>query len=156
VNVSGSRRRFTMRCGTMPNSGCCSPTPPEVFFQRRLFYTDPNPINALWEPGASGTERPCVILYEAHHGITNAIVDESARWEDITERRAATGQITTRNNQWLLELNNLLVSPIRRAGNTANYFPNRSATVRNQQVHRAVRCEPPIFNTQAHVPSVSR
>ena len=97
----------------------------KLFFNGGLFYTDPNPANALWDPAHPERNVPASFYMKRINEITNAIVDESARW--------GTYFLTnyTRNNQWLIELNNLL-GFTNTAANTANYFPQRSANVLNQ------------------------
>lgn len=96
------------------------------FFNGGIFYTDPNPVNAVWNP-AHPERNPAAAYYMRRiTEITNAIVDESARWGGYTP-----GTNYTRNYQWLLELNNLL-GFTNTPANTANYFPQRSATVLNQ------------------------
>jgi hypothetical protein len=96
-----------------------------LFFNGGLFYTDPNPANARWDAAHPERNVPASYYMKRINEITNAIVDESARW--------GTYFLTnyTRNNQWLLELNNLL-GFTNTAANTANYFPQRSANVLNQ------------------------
>jgi hypothetical protein len=114
----------------------------KLFFNGGLFYADPNPTNALWDP--AHPERNIAASYYMRRitEITNAIVDESARWGGYL---LTTNY--TRNYQWLQELNNLLGFtniPV----NSANYFPLRSANVLNQ--YRAIGLFPsvnaPVFN----------
>jgi len=96
------------------------------FFNGGLFYTDPNFTNAVWDPAHPERNVPASYYMRRINEITNAIVDESARWGGYT-----LVSNYTRNDQWLRELNNLL-GYATNAGNTANYFPLRSANVLNQ------------------------
>jgi hypothetical protein len=89
-----------------------------------VLYTDPaNPI-----PDPTHPERnvPASIYMKRITEITNAVVDESARWGGYS---LTTNY--TRNLHWLREMNNLL-GYTNTAGNTANYFPTRSATLLGQ------------------------
>src|SRR4029077_8052395 len=76
--------------------------------------------------------------------ITNAIVDESARWGGYL---LTTNY--TRNDQWLRELNNLL-GFTNNPGSTANYFPIRTTNVLGQ--YKAIGLFPgvnaPIYSQQ--------
>jgi hypothetical protein len=117
-----------------------------LFFNNGIFYTDPNPASALWNPAYPERNVPASFYMKRITEITNAIVDESARWGTYTYYPyAETNQ--TRNNQWLLELNNLL-GFANTPGNTADYFPNRTANVLAQ--YKAIGLFPsvnaPIFN----------
>lgn len=94
------------------------------FFNGGVFYTDP--ANPLPNPTRPERNVPAALYMKRITEITNAIVDESARWGGYT---LTTNY--TRNDHWLRELNNLL-GYSSNPGNTANYFPQRSATVLNQ------------------------
>lgn len=108
----------------------------QLFFNGGIFYTDPNPANAVWDP-AHPERNPAAAYYMKRiNEITNAIVDESARWGTYTP-----GTNYSRNYPWLLELNNLL-GRTNTGGNTANYFPQRSANVLNQ--YRAIGLFPSV------------
>src|SRR5207247_4251355 len=98
----------------------------KCFFNGGLFYIDPNPTNTLWDPTHPERNVPASYYMKRINEIDTAIVDESARWGGYT-------LITnyTRNDHWLRELNNLL-GYTNNPGNTANYFPQRSANVLNQ------------------------
>jgi len=96
------------------------------FFNGGLFYTDPDPVRALWDPAHPERNIPAAYYMRRIREIDTAIVDESARWGGYT---LTTNY--TRNNHWLRELNNLL-GFTNNAGNTANFFPTRSATVLSQ------------------------
>ena len=89
------------------------------FFNGGLFYTDP--ANPLWDPSHPERNVPAAYYMKRINEIDSAIVDESARWGGyfLTNNY-------TRNIHWLRELNNLL-GYTNNVGNTANYFPNRSA-----------------------------
>jgi hypothetical protein len=94
------------------------------FFNNGVLYTDSaNPI-----PDPTHPERNVPASYYMRRitEITNAIVDESARWGGYL---LTTNY--TRNDHWLRELNNLL-GYTNTIGNTTNYFPQRSAVVLNQ------------------------
>ena len=52
----------------------------KLFFNGGLFYTDPNPANALWDPAHPERNIPASYYMKRITEITNAIVDESARW----------------------------------------------------------------------------
>ncbi len=107
-----------------------------------LFYTDPNHANAIWDPAHPERNVPASLYMKRITEITNAIVDESARWGGYL---LTTNY--TRNLHWLRELNNLL-GYATNSGNTADYFPSRSATVLNQ--YRSIGLFPgtsaPVFN----------
>ena len=114
----------------------------KLFFNGGLFYTDPNPANALWDPAHPERNIPAYYYMKRITEITNAIVDESARWGGYTltnngfplalvNANIPGNNLYARNDYWLRELNNLL-GYTNTAGNTANYFPNRSTTVLNQ------------------------
>jgi hypothetical protein len=89
-----------------------------------VLYTDP----AYPVPDPAHPERnvPASIYMKRITEITNAIVDESARWGGYS---LTTNY--TRNDHWLRELDNLL-GYTNTPGNTANYFPLRSANLLNQ------------------------
>lgn len=89
-----------------------------------LFYTDPN--RPVWDPAHPERNVPASFYLKRINEIDTAIVDESARWGGYL---LTTNY--TRNEHWLRELNNLL-GFINNAGNTANFFPTRSATVLGQ------------------------
>jgi hypothetical protein len=89
-----------------------------------VFYTDP--ANPLPDPSHPERNVPASFYLKRIREIDSAIVDESARWGGYT---LTTNY--TRNDHWLRELNNLL-GYTNNAGNTANYFPQRSAIVLNQ------------------------
>jgi hypothetical protein len=114
------------------------------FFNGGLFYTDPNPTNAVWDPAHPERNIPASYYMRRINEITNAIVDESARWGGYT---LTTNY--TRNDHWLRELNNLL-GYTNNPGNTANYFPLRTTNVINQ--YKAAGLFPsvnaPIFGQQ--------
>jgi hypothetical protein len=114
------------------------------FFNGGLFYTDPNPTNAVWDPAHPERNVPASYYMRRINEITNAIVDESARWGGYT---LTTNY--TRNNHWLRELNNLL-GYTNNPGNTANYFPLRTTNVINQ--YKAAGLFPsvnaPVFSQQ--------
>ena len=114
----------------------------KFFFNGGLFYTDPNPTNALWDPNHPERNVPASYYMKRINEINTAIVDESARWGGYT---LTTNY--TRNDHWLLELNNLL-GFTNTAGNTTNYFPIRSSNVLAQ--YQAIGLFPnigaPIFN----------
>jgi hypothetical protein len=103
----------------------------KLFFNGGLFYTDPNPANALWDPAHPERNIPASYYMRRITEITNAIVDESARWGGYYGWTTGTGSNYTRNDQWLRELSNLL-GYTNNPGNTANYFPNRTAKVLSQ------------------------
>src|SRR5207247_5313534 len=120
------------------------------FFTGGLFYADPNPTNALWDPAHPERNVPASYYMKRIAEITNAIVDESARWGGYYGATSGTGTNYTRNNKWLLELNNLIgFTNTALLGNTANYFPNRSTTVLNQfkSVGLFPNVSAPIFNS---------
>ena len=95
-----------------------------------VLYTDPAHPNP--DPAHPERNVPAAYYMKRITEITNAIVDESARWGGYYgQATTSTGTNYTRNNQWLLELNNLL-GYTNTPGNTANYFPLRSANVLNQ------------------------
>jgi len=96
------------------------------FFNGGLFYIDPAYTNAVWNPAHPERNVPASYYMRRITEITNAIVAESARWGGYL---LTTNY--TRNDQWLRELNNLL-GYATNAGNTANYFPLRTANVLNQ------------------------
>src|ERR1017187_6003279 len=114
----------------------------KLFASGGLFYTDPNPTNAIWDPAHPERNVPASYYMKRINEITNAIVDESARWGGYL---LTTNY--TRNDHWLRELNNLL-GLTNNPGNTTNYFPLRSATVLNQ--YKALGLFPgvsaPVFN----------
>jgi hypothetical protein len=114
------------------------------FFNSGLFYTDPNPTNAVWDPAHPERNVPASYYMRRINEITNAIVDESARWGGYT---LTTNY--TRDNHWLRELNNLL-GYTNNPGNTANYFPLRTTNVLNQ--YKAIGLFPsvnaPVFSQQ--------
>ena len=95
----------------------------QQFSNGGLFYVDPNPAHALYNPAHPEWNPAAAYYMRRINEITNAIVDESARWGGYL-----AGTNYTRNYQWLLELNNLL-GFTNSVGNTANYFPQRSAAV---------------------------
>ena len=103
----------------------------KLFFNGGLFYTDPSPTNALWDPAHPERNIPASYYMTRISEITNAIVDESARWGGYYGWSSGTGSNYTRNDQWLRELNNLL-GFTNNPGNTASYFPNRTAKVLGQ------------------------
>jgi hypothetical protein len=110
------------------------------FFNNGTLYTDTaNPM-----PDAAHPERnvPATFYMKRVSEITNAIVDESARWGGFL----LTTEYT-RNEHWLRELNNLL-GYATNAGNTSSYFPQRSAIVLNQ--YKSISLFPsvsaPVFN----------
>ncbi|MDB6110001.1 MAG: putative secreted protein, partial [Pedosphaera sp.] len=84
------------------------------FFNSGLFYTDPNPANALWDPAHPERNVPASYYMKRINEIDTAIVDESARWGGYL-----LNTNYTRNGHWLRELNNLL-GYTNNAGNTAN------------------------------------
>jgi hypothetical protein len=96
------------------------------FFNGGLFYTDPSPTNAVWDPAHPERNVPASYYMRRINEIDSAIVDESARWGGYT-----LNTNYTRNNHWLRELNNLL-GYTNNPGNTANYFPLRTTNVINQ------------------------
>jgi hypothetical protein len=100
----------------------------KAFFNGGVFYTDPNPANALWDPAHPERNRPAFYYMRRINEITNAIVDEAARWGGYYGATSGTGTNYTRNFQWLGELNSLLGFTNTGLGNTASYFPIRSAT----------------------------
>lgn len=116
----------------------------KLFFNGGLFYTDPNPTNAIWDPAHPERNVPASYYMRRINEITNAIVDESARWGGYT---LTTNY--TRNDHWLRELNNLL-GYTNNPGNTANYFPRRTTNVLNQ--YKAIGLFPsvnaPLFSQQ--------
>ncbi len=96
------------------------------FFNGGLFYTDPNPANAFYDPAHPERNIPAAWYMRRIKEIDTAIVDESARWGGYL---LTTNY--TRNNHWLRELNNLL-GYTNNPGNTYSFFPGRSTTVLNQ------------------------
>lgn len=95
----------------------------KLFFNGGVFYAV---SNAPWDPSHPERNVPASYYLRRINEINMAIVDESARWGGYM---LTTNY--TRNNQWLLELSNLL-GYTNTAGNTTNYFPLRSARVLNQ------------------------
>jgi hypothetical protein len=114
------------------------------FFNGGLLYTDPNPANALWDPSHPERNVPAAFYMKRINEIDTAIVDESARWGGYL-----LNTNYTRNDHWLRELNNLL-GYTNNPGNTANFFPLRSANVLNQ--YKALGLFPsvsaPVFSQQ--------
>jgi len=112
------------------------------FFNGGTFYTDP--ANSRPDPVHPERNMPASLYLKRITEIDTAIVDESARWGGYT---LTTNY--TRNDHWLRELNNLL-GYTNNPGNTANYFPQRSANVLNQ--YRTIGLFPsvnaPVFGTQ--------
>jgi hypothetical protein len=94
-----------------------------------VLYTDP--ANPIPDPAHPERNVPASIYMKRITEITNAIVDESARWGGYYGWATGNGTNYTRNNQWLLELNNLF-GYTNTPNNTANYFPTRSATLLSQ------------------------
>ncbi len=93
----------------------------KLFSTGGVFYTDPdNPV-----PDFAHPERnvPAALYMKRIAEITNAIVDESARWGGYM---LTTNY--TRNYHWLRELNNLL-GYTNTFSNTVNYFPQRSSNI---------------------------
>ena len=105
-----------------------------------VLYTDP--ANPVPDPAHPERNVPASIYMKRITEITNAIVDESARWGGYS---LTTNY--TRNNHWLRELDNLL-GYTNNPGNTTNYFPLRPAIVLNQ--YKAIGLFPnvsaPVFN----------
>ncbi|HEX3800331.1 MAG TPA: lamin tail domain-containing protein [Verrucomicrobiae bacterium] len=115
----------------------------KLFFNGGLFYI--NPTNSFWDPAHPQNNLAASYYMKRITEITNAIVDESARWGGYL---LTTNY--TRNNHWLRELNNLLGFATNAPLNTTNYFPIRSANVLNQ--YRAIGLFPnvsaPVFSQQ--------
>jgi hypothetical protein len=103
-------------------------------------YTDP--ANPIPDPAHPERNVPASIYLKRIAEITNAIVDESARWGGYS---LTTNY--TRNLHWLRELDNLL-GYTNTSGNTANYFPTRSSNLLAQ--YKAIGLFPnvsaPVFN----------
>jgi hypothetical protein len=96
------------------------------FFNGGVFYTDPTPANAVWDPARPERNVPASYYMRRIQEIDSAIVAESARWGGYL---LTTNY--TRDDHWLRELHNLL-GYTNTAGNTANFFPLRSGIVLNK------------------------
>lgn len=96
------------------------------FFNGGIFYTHPAPAQAIWDPMHPERNIPASFYMRRIQEIDTAIVAESARWGGYT-----LGVNYTRDEHWLRELNNLL-GYTNTAGNTASFFPLRSAVVLNK------------------------
>ena len=91
-----------------------------------LFYTDPDPAAARWDPAQPHKNVPASYYMKRIQEIDTAIVAESARWGGYT---LTTNY--TRDDHWLRELHNLL-GYTNNPGNTTNWFPLRSGIVLSQ------------------------
>jgi Lamin Tail Domain/CotH kinase protein/Chitobiase/beta-hexosaminidase C-terminal domain len=105
-----------------------------------VLYTDP--AHPIPDPAHPERNVPASIYMKRITEITNAVVDESARWGGYS---LTTNY--TRNDNWLRELNNLL-GYTNTSGNTANYFPTRSQTLLNQykSIGLFLNVSAPVFN----------
>jgi Lamin Tail Domain/CotH kinase protein/Chitobiase/beta-hexosaminidase C-terminal domain/Concanavalin A-like lectin/glucanases superfamily/Immunoglobulin I-set domain len=103
-------------------------------------YTDP--AHPIPDPAHPERNVPAALYLKRINEINTAVVDESARWGGYL---LTTNY--TRNEHWLREANNLL-GYTNTPGNTANYFPTRSATLLSQ--YQAISLFPnvgaPAFN----------
>lgn len=106
------------------------------FFNGGVFYTDPSPANATWDPTRPERNIPASYYMRRIAEIDTAIVAESARWGGYTTTQY------TRDEHWLRELHNLL-GYTNTSGNTANFFPLRSGVVLNK--YRAMGLWPSVL-----------
>ena len=94
-----------------------------------VLFTDP--AHPVPDPAHPERNVPAALYLKRINEINTAIVDESARWGGYWGWVSGTGTNYTRNDQWLRELNNLL-GYTNTPGNTANFFPQRSAILLSQ------------------------